>query len=64
MQRIDVDTVIVSCKNLYVPGRSSEPGGQLVTERWRPGWGWYLAAARNFIVAEIDARGSGGQVQH
>ncbi|CAH0402967.1 unnamed protein product [Chilo suppressalis] len=39
----------------------ASPGGQLVTERWRPGWGWYLAAARNFIVAEIDARGSGGQ---
>ncbi|CAH2057502.1 unnamed protein product, partial [Iphiclides podalirius] len=40
---------------------SAEPGGQLVTERWKPGWGWYLAATRNFIVAEIDARGSGGQ---
>ncbi|CAH0718024.1 unnamed protein product, partial [Brenthis ino] len=40
---------------------SAEPGGQLVTERWRPDWGWYLATARNFIVAEIDARGSGGQ---
>ncbi|KAG6452927.1 hypothetical protein O3G_MSEX007881 [Manduca sexta] len=40
---------------------SAEPGGQLVTERWQPNWGWYLAATRNFIVAEIDARGSGGQ---
>ncbi|KAM3958199.1 LOW QUALITY PROTEIN: inactive dipeptidyl peptidase 10 [Aphomia sociella] len=40
---------------------SAQPGGQLVTEKWWPGWGWYLAAARNFIVAEIDARGSGGQ---
>ncbi|KAH9645458.1 hypothetical protein HF086_010182 [Spodoptera exigua] len=40
---------------------SAQPGGQLVTERWKPSWGWYLAAARNFIVAEIDARGSGGQ---
>ncbi|XP_072948224.1 inactive dipeptidyl peptidase 10 [Epargyreus clarus] len=40
---------------------SAEPGGQLVTERWKPTWGWYLASARNFIVAEIDARGSGGQ---
>ncbi|XP_045455838.1 inactive dipeptidyl peptidase 10 [Melitaea cinxia] len=40
---------------------SAEPGGQLVTERWRPDWSWYLATARNFIVAEIDARGSGGQ---
>ncbi|KAF9409670.1 hypothetical protein HW555_011024, partial [Spodoptera exigua] len=37
---------------------SAQPGGQLVTERWKPSWGWYLAAARNFIVAEIDARGS------
>ncbi|CAG9570562.1 unnamed protein product [Danaus chrysippus] len=41
---------------------SSAPGSQLVTEQWAPRWGWYLAAARNFIVAEIDARGSGGQV--
>ncbi|KAL4717506.1 hypothetical protein ACJJTC_000655 [Scirpophaga incertulas] len=40
---------------------SAQPGGQLVTERWAPGWGWYLAASRHFIVAEIDARGSGGQ---
>ncbi|XP_041972350.1 inactive dipeptidyl peptidase 10 isoform X2 [Aricia agestis] len=40
---------------------SAEPGGQLVTERWRPDWSWYLATSRNFIVAEIDARGSGGQ---
>ncbi|XP_053617920.1 inactive dipeptidyl peptidase 10 isoform X2 [Plodia interpunctella] len=40
---------------------SAEPGQQLVTEKWWPSWGWYLAAARNFIVAEIDARGSGGQ---
>ncbi|XP_026318271.1 dipeptidyl aminopeptidase-like protein 6 [Hyposmocoma kahamanoa] len=42
---------------------SAKPGGQLVTERWKPDWGWYLAAARNFIVAEIDARGAGGQVK-
>ncbi|CAK1543333.1 unnamed protein product [Leptosia nina] len=40
---------------------SAEPGAQLVTSRWHAGWGWYLATARNFIVAEIDARGSGGQ---
>ncbi|CAG9570549.1 unnamed protein product [Danaus chrysippus] len=40
---------------------SSAPGSQLVTEQWAPRWGWYLAAARNFIVAEINARGSGGQ---
>lgn len=44
--------------------RSAKPGGQLVTERWKPDWGWYLAAARNFIVAEIDARGAGGQVKY
>ncbi|KAG7301116.1 hypothetical protein JYU34_015522, partial [Plutella xylostella] len=40
---------------------SAMPGQQLVTERWRLDWGWYLAAARNFIVAQIDASGSGGQ---
>ncbi|KAI5641199.1 prolyl oligopeptidase family domain-containing protein [Phthorimaea operculella] len=40
---------------------SAQPGGQLVTEKWQPDWGWYLATARNFIVAEIDARGAGGQ---
>ncbi|XP_065353279.1 inactive dipeptidyl peptidase 10-like isoform X2 [Cloeon dipterum] len=37
------------------------PGSQLVTERWGVDWGSYLASQRNFIVAQIDARGSGFQ---
>ncbi|XP_059485201.1 inactive dipeptidyl peptidase 10-like isoform X3 [Neocloeon triangulifer] len=37
------------------------PGSQLVSERWGVEWGSYLASQRNFIVAEIDARGSGFQ---
>ncbi|XP_047520693.1 inactive dipeptidyl peptidase 10 isoform X2 [Pieris napi] len=40
---------------------SASPGGQLVSSRWGMGWAWYLAATRNFIVAQIDARGSAGQ---
>lgn len=37
------------------------PGSQLVTERWRIDWNTYLAGHKDFIVAQIDGRGSGGQ---
>lgn len=37
------------------------PGSQLVTERWRIDWNTYLAGNKDFIVAQIDGRGSGGQ---
>ncbi|KAK7872130.1 hypothetical protein R5R35_005205 [Gryllus longicercus] len=37
------------------------PGTQLVTERWKLDWSTYLAGSRDFIVAQIDGRGSGGQ---
>ncbi|CAB3385449.1 Hypothetical predicted protein [Cloeon dipterum] len=37
------------------------PGSQLVTERWRLDWNTYLASKRDYIVAQIDGRGSGGQ---
>ncbi|XP_046680384.1 inactive dipeptidyl peptidase 10-like [Homalodisca vitripennis] len=37
------------------------PGSQLVTERWEVDWSTYLVSQRNFIVAEIDGRGSGYQ---
>ncbi|XP_054274362.1 inactive dipeptidyl peptidase 10-like isoform X2 [Macrosteles quadrilineatus] len=37
------------------------PGGQVVTERWNVDWSTYLVSQRNFIVAEIDGRGSGFQ---
>ncbi|KAE8740739.1 hypothetical protein FOCC_FOCC013759 [Frankliniella occidentalis] len=37
------------------------PGTQLVTEKWRVDWSTYLASYKDFIVAQIDGRGSGGQ---
>ncbi|GFG28703.1 hypothetical protein Cfor_02278, partial [Coptotermes formosanus] len=37
------------------------PGSQIVTERWKLDWSTYLAGNRDFIVAQIDGRGSGGQ---
>lgn len=37
------------------------PGSQLVTERWRVDWNTYLAGSKDFIIAQIDGRGSGGQ---
>ncbi|KAJ1526921.1 hypothetical protein ONE63_008469 [Megalurothrips usitatus] len=37
------------------------PGTQLVTDKWRIDWSTYLASNRDFIVAQIDGRGSGGQ---
>ncbi|XP_075238106.1 dipeptidyl peptidase 4-like [Lycorma delicatula] len=40
---------------------NSRPGSQSVDERWRVDWGTYLASQRNFIVAEVDGRGTGYQ---
>ncbi|PSN35846.1 hypothetical protein C0J52_15483 [Blattella germanica] len=37
------------------------PGSQIVTERWKLDWSTYLAGNRDFIIAQIDGRGSGGQ---
>jgi hypothetical protein len=37
------------------------PGSQLVTERWRIDWNTYLTGHKDFIIAQIDGRGSGGQ---
>lgn len=39
------------------------PGSQLVTERWRVDWNTYLTGNKDFIIAQIDGRGSGGQGQ-
>uniref|UniRef100_A0AAR5PBW8 Venom dipeptidyl peptidase 4 n=2 Tax=Dendroctonus ponderosae TaxID=77166 RepID=A0AAR5PBW8_DENPD len=37
------------------------PGSQLVTERWRVDWNTFLTGNKDFIIAQIDGRGSGGQ---
>jgi inactive dipeptidyl peptidase 10 len=39
----------------------SGPGTQLVTEKWRVDWTTYLAGTKDYIVTEIDGRGSSGQ---
>lgn len=39
----------------------SGPGTQLVTEKWSVDWNTYLAGAKDYIVTEIDGRGSSGQ---
>lgn len=39
----------------------SGPGTQLVTDKWKIGWNTYLASNKDYIVAEIDGRGSSGQ---
>lgn len=33
----------------------------MVTQRWQVDWNTYLAGTKNYIVAEIDGRGSSGQ---
>ncbi|RZF33297.1 hypothetical protein LSTR_LSTR007642 [Laodelphax striatellus] len=43
------------------------PGEQTVDERWRVDWSAYLVSQRNFIVAEVDGRGSpmlGDRIKH
>ncbi|XP_039298265.1 dipeptidyl aminopeptidase-like protein 6 [Nilaparvata lugens] len=37
------------------------PGSQLVTDRWKTDWSTYLSSNRDYIVAQIDGRGSAGQ---
>ncbi|XP_049834245.1 inactive dipeptidyl peptidase 10-like isoform X2 [Schistocerca gregaria] len=37
------------------------PGSQLVSSKWGVDWPTYLAGNRNFIVAQVDGRGSGFQ---
>lgn len=39
----------------------SAPGTQLVVDKWKVDWNTYLASAKDYIVAEIDGRGSSGQ---
>lgn len=39
----------------------SGPGTQLVTEKWRIDWNTYLSGNKDYIIAQIDGRGSSGQ---
>ncbi|XP_013101716.2 inactive dipeptidyl peptidase 10 isoform X1 [Stomoxys calcitrans] len=39
----------------------SGPGTQLVTDKWHVDWNSYLAGNKDYIVMEIDGRGSAGQ---
>lgn len=41
--------------------RGGVPGSQSVIEKWEVDWSTYLVSQRNFIIAEIDGRGSGFQ---
>ncbi|CAG7820352.1 unnamed protein product, partial [Allacma fusca] len=43
---------------LHVDG---SPGSQQVSEKWGLSWATYLTSQKNFIVAEIDGRGTGFQ---
>jgi dipeptidyl aminopeptidase/acylaminoacyl peptidase len=43
--------------------RYGGPGTQTVDHRWGIGWNTYLASKRDFVVANIDVRGSGFQVR-
>ncbi|XP_037913520.1 inactive dipeptidyl peptidase 10 isoform X3 [Hermetia illucens] len=39
----------------------SGPGTQLVTDKWRVDWNTYLSGTKDYIVVQIDGRGSSGQ---
>lgn len=39
----------------------SAPGTQLVSDKWRIDWNTYLAGTKDYIVTQIDGRGSSGQ---
>lgn len=40
---------------------NSEPGSQLVTEKWTIDWNTYLVSTKDYIITQIDGRGSSGQ---
>ena len=46
---------------MYYCYRYSGPGTQLVTEKWHVDLNTYLAGNKDYIVAQIDGRGSSGQ---
>lgn len=35
-----------------------------MTDRWKIDWSSYLASARDYIVVQVDGRGSSGQGYH
>lgn len=39
----------------------SGPGTQLITEKFHINWNTYLAGTKDYIIAQIDGRGSSGQ---
>lgn len=39
----------------------SGPGSQLVTEKWRVDWNTYLSGTKDYIITQIDGRGTSGQ---
>lgn len=41
--------------------RYGGPGTQLAIDRWGVDFATYLASKKNYIVAQIDGRGSGGR---
>lgn len=46
---------------VFVFYRNGEPGSQLVSEKWGLSWIAYLVSQKNYIVVEIDGRGTGFQ---
>lgn len=50
---------LLKCRLLLC--RYSGPGTQLVTDRWHVDWNTYLSGTKDYIVAQIDGRGSSGQ---
>lgn len=46
---------------LFFSSSDAAPSSQSVSYKWELSWPWYLASTRNYVVAKIDARGSGFQ---
>lgn len=53
--------LIFSRGSISIFCRYSGPGTQLVTQKWQIDWNTYLAGTKDYIVAQIDGRGSSGQ---
>lgn len=55
-------SILYGVLNYLFIDSDASPGSQLVSEKFQVDWAWYLASTKNFIVAQIDGRGSGFQV--
>lgn len=49
----------MSFKHFSLSHRNGQPGSQLVSEKWSLSWNAFLVSQKNYILVEVDGRGTG-----